>query len=100
MVFALTWQIPWFCGPEFETLQRAPGKDKICAAAIYLDKVVIVVAVEAPKTVLEVQQALLEETRAMRSMIGGLARNIQVGSHSDRSAFNTNDSSECRGWCW
>ena len=75
-------------------------KEEICAAAIHLDEVVTVAAAEAPKTVLEVQQALLEETRAMRSMIGGIATSIQVGSHSYQSAFNANDSSECRGRCW
>ena len=53
-LFVLTQQIPQFYGPEFEAFQIALDKEEIYATTIYLNKVVTVAAVEAPKTVLKV----------------------------------------------
>ncbi|KAL5328213.1 hypothetical protein ACEPPN_001709 [Leptodophora sp. 'Broadleaf-Isolate-01'] len=68
--------IPWFVAEEYLRLVaalEAKDEEAIVAAAESIDSALLVAAASAPKTAGELSLALLEETRAMRREIAGLA---------------------------
>ncbi|PVH80072.1 hypothetical protein DL98DRAFT_588851 [Cadophora sp. DSE1049] len=69
--------IPEYAAEEYDALfsaVRAQDQETVAAAAEKMEAVMQVAAAEAPKTQQEISLALLEETRALRREIAGLAR--------------------------
>jgi hypothetical protein len=60
-------QIPWFCAEEFAALELSNTPEATVAAATTMDEIITVAASEAPKTIGEVNFAVLEELRAVRA---------------------------------
>ncbi|KAL5313413.1 hypothetical protein ACEPPN_019146 [Leptodophora sp. 'Broadleaf-Isolate-01'] len=68
--------LPWFVAEEYVQLVaalEAEDKEAIVTAAESIDSALLVAAASAPKNAREVSLALLEETRALRREIAGLA---------------------------
>ncbi|KAL5331127.1 hypothetical protein ACEPPN_000656 [Leptodophora sp. 'Broadleaf-Isolate-01'] len=68
--------IPWFIAKEYVRLVaalEAEDEEAIVVATELIDSALLVAAASVPKNAREVSLALLEETRALRREIAGLA---------------------------